>query len=51
MHNNDPRIVKKTVPMEQLSFEEAAELAYFGAKILHPASSGLRNFIKYRSNY
>lgn len=38
MHNNDPRIVKKTVPIEQLSFEEAAELAYFGAKILHPAS-------------
>lgn len=36
MHNNDPRIVKKTVPVEQLSFEEAAELAYFGAKILHP---------------
>ncbi len=38
MHNNDPRIVKKTVPIEQLSFDEAAELAYFGAKILHPAS-------------
>lgn len=38
MHNNDPRIVKKTLPIEQLSFEEAAELAYFGAKILHPAS-------------
>ncbi|MBS1947761.1 MAG: aspartate kinase [Bacteroidetes bacterium] len=38
MHNNDPRIVKKTVAIEQLSFEEAAELAYFGAKILHPAS-------------
>jgi len=37
MHNNDPRVVKKTVPVEQLSFEEAAELAYFGAKILHPA--------------
>ena len=36
MHNNDPRIVDKTVPVEQLSFEEAAELAYFGAKILHP---------------
>ena len=36
MHNNDPRIVKKTVPIEQLSFDEAAELAYFGAKILHP---------------
>ena len=38
MHNNDPRIVKKTRPVEQLSFDEAAELAYFGAKILHPAS-------------
>ena len=38
MHNNDPRIVNKTVPVEQLSFDEAAELAYFGAKILHPAS-------------
>src|SRR5574339_1160847 len=36
MHNNDPRVVQKTVPVEQLSFEEAAELAYFGAKILHP---------------
>ncbi len=36
MHNNDPRIVSKTVAIEQLSFEEAAELAYFGAKILHP---------------
>ncbi|MBL0057303.1 MAG: aspartate kinase [Chitinophagaceae bacterium] len=38
MHNNDPRVVNKTMPIEQLSFEEAAELAYFGAKILHPAS-------------
>jgi len=38
MHNNDPRVVKKTMPIEQLSFDEAAELAYFGAKILHPAS-------------
>jgi aspartate kinase len=38
MHNNDPRIVDKTVPVDQLSFDEAAELAYFGAKILHPAS-------------
>jgi aspartate kinase len=38
MHNNDPRIVDRTVPVEQLSFDEAAELAYFGAKILHPAS-------------
>ena len=36
MHNNDPRIVDKTVPVRQLHFEEAAELAYFGAKILHP---------------
>jgi len=38
MHNNDPRLVKKTVAIDQLSFDEAAELAYFGAKILHPAS-------------
>ncbi|MBS1752435.1 MAG: aspartate kinase [Ferruginibacter sp.] len=38
MHNNDPRIVEKTFAIEQLSFDEAAELAYFGAKILHPAS-------------
>ena len=38
MHNNDPRLVKITMPIRQLSFEEAAELAYFGAKILHPAS-------------
>jgi aspartate kinase len=38
MHNNDPRIVNKTKPIEQMSFDEAAELAYFGAKILHPAS-------------
>ena len=38
MHNNDPRVVGKTFPIERLSFEEAAELAYFGAKILHPAS-------------
>ena len=38
MHNNDPRVVEKTVAIEQMSFEEAAELAYFGAKILHPAS-------------
>ncbi len=38
MHNNDPRMVNKTVPVEQMSFDEAAELAYFGAKILHPAS-------------
>jgi aspartate kinase len=38
MHNNDPRVVERTIPIEQLSFDEAAELAYFGAKILHPAS-------------
>lgn len=38
MHNNDPRIVERTKPIAQLSFDEAAELAYFGAKILHPAS-------------
>lgn len=36
MHNNDPRIVDHTSPVHQLHFEEAAELAYFGAKILHP---------------
>jgi len=36
MHNNDPRVVEKTQPVRQLHFEEAAELAYFGAKILHP---------------
>ncbi len=36
MHNNDPRIVEKTEAVRQLNFEEAAELAYFGAKILHP---------------
>lgn len=36
MHNNDPRIVRKTFPIRELCFEEAAELAYFGAKILHP---------------
>ena len=36
MHNNDPRVVDKTIAIEQLSFDEAAELAYFGAKILHP---------------
>lgn len=38
MHNNDPRIVKHTYPIPKLSFDEAAELAYFGAKILHPSS-------------
>ncbi|MBR3079089.1 MAG: aspartate kinase [Prevotella sp.] len=36
MHNNDPRVVDKTQPVHNLHFEEAAELAYFGAKILHP---------------
>ncbi|MBA3971136.1 MAG: aspartate kinase [Bacteroidetes bacterium] len=36
MHNNDPRVVDKTHPIAELSFDEAAELAYFGAKILHP---------------
>jgi len=46
MHNNDPRIVKKTRPIDQLSFEEAAELAYFGAKILHPASIWPAQFYK-----
>ena len=37
-HNNDPRVVQNTRAIAQLSFEEAAELAYFGAKILHPSS-------------
>ncbi|MDR2681163.1 MAG: aspartate kinase [Tannerella sp.] len=36
MHNNDPRIVENTSPVRHLHFDEAAELAYFGAKILHP---------------
>ena len=36
MHNNDPRIVNNTYPLAELTFDEAAELAYFGAKILHP---------------
>ncbi|MBQ9476485.1 MAG: aspartate kinase [Bacteroidales bacterium] len=36
MHNNDPRIVEGTQPVRHLHFEEAAELGYFGAKILHP---------------
>ena len=36
MHNNDPRIVENTSPVRNLNFDEAAELAYFGAKILHP---------------
>lgn len=36
LHNNDPRVVEHTEPVRQLNFGEAAELAYFGAKILHP---------------
>ena len=36
MHNNDPRVVEDTEALRQLNFDEAAELAYFGAKILHP---------------
>lgn len=36
MHNNDPRVVQGTSPVRQLNFEEAAKLAHFGAKILHP---------------
>lgn len=46
MHNNDPRVVNKTVAIDQLSFDEAAELAYFGAKILHPASIWPAQFYK-----
>lgn len=38
MHNNDPRYIENTNPIRELSFDEAAELAYFGAKILHPSS-------------
>ena len=38
MHNNDPRFVENTYPIRRMSFDEAAELAYFGAKILHPAT-------------
>lgn len=38
MHNNDPRVVDNTRPVADLSFDEASELAYFGAKILHPSS-------------
>tara|TARA_R110000787_G_scaffold17133_2_gene54038 strand:+ start:550 stop:1887 length:1338 start_codon:yes stop_codon:yes gene_type:complete len=38
MHNNDPRFVENTFSLEEISFDEAAELAYFGAKILHPQS-------------
>lgn len=38
MHNNDPRVVNKTIPISELTFDEASELAYFGAKILHPST-------------
>jgi aspartate kinase len=38
MHNNDPRVVKNTFPIKELTFDEASELAYFGAKILHPST-------------
>jgi aspartate kinase len=38
VHNNDPRIVNNTYPIAEMSFDEAAELAYFGAKILHPST-------------
>ncbi len=38
MHNNDPRVVDNTRPIKHLTYDEAAELAYFGAKILHPSS-------------
>jgi aspartate kinase len=38
MHNNDPRIVENTRPISMLTFDEAAELAYFGAKVLHPST-------------
>lgn len=38
IHNNDPRVVPDTRPIRRMSFEEAAELAYFGAKVLHPSS-------------
>lgn len=38
MHNNDPRVVNKTIPIAELTFDEASELAYFGAKILHPST-------------
>lgn len=39
MHNNDPRFVDKTYPIRKMSFDEAAELAYFGAKVLHPSTT------------
>ena len=51
MHNNDPRIVKGTKPIAYLSFDEAAELAYFGAKILHPQSVFLLRNIKSQLGY
>lgn len=38
VHNNDPRVVSNTHPISQLSFDEASELAYFGAKVLHPST-------------
>ena len=38
MHNNDPRVVDRTRPVANLSFDQASELSYFGAKILHPSS-------------
>ena len=38
VHNNDPRYVNNTKPLDNLTFDEAAELSYFGAKILHPSS-------------
>ena len=47
MHNNDPRIVKNTKPVKHLCFDEAAELAYFGAKILHPASIWPAQYYKF----
>lgn len=46
MHNNDPRIVGNTKPVSELSFDEAAELAYFGAKILHPTCVNPARFRK-----
>ena len=47
MHNNDPRVVEKTEAVRQLHFEEAAELAYFGAKILASYVSNLQNMPEY----
>ena len=47
MHNNDPRVVSNTKPVKHLSFDEAAELAYFGAKILHPASIWPAQYFKF----